>query len=264
MIVSSQPGFLHSQRVWLVLNTVQNFKFVCELSDFSPLHNIYACSCQIADWKLSTRFQGLFLGRHENRNGSTPKALSCFTWRVNSLKYIESPVWILSREDQLRGRGFEVDGTGLMGVQDAPDRSWTLHVELLDQTGCESRREPTSGVISRDFLIFHQLCCMLRLFESISTKAATMLLLYDERTRCSSSRWSLLRIHLVVRPEAHQHLCHWNSLKAPRLQVLLDIAGGTNANLWCEPGGQGGDLWFRCGWTHTTRKHQSVSSILRL
>lgn len=127
------------------------------------------------------------------------------------LKYIESPVWILSREDQLRGRGFEVDGTGLMGVQDAPDRSWTLHVELLDRQDVKVGESPrqASGVISRDFLIFHQLCRMLRLVDSINTKAATMLLLYDERTRCSSSRWSLLRIHLVVRPEAGQHLYHW-------------------------------------------------------
>ena len=32
------------------------------------------------------------------------------------------------------------------------------------------------------------------------------------------------------------------SLKATRLQVMLDVAGGTNTNLWCEPGGPGEDL----------------------
>ena len=41
------------------------------------------------------------------------------------------------------------------------------------------------------------------------------------------------------------NICITESNEVTRLQVLLDIAGGTNANLWCEPGGPGGDLWFR-------------------
>ena len=160
------------------------------------------------------------------------------------LKYIESPVWILSREDQLRGRGFEVDGTGLMGVQDAPDRSWTLHVELLDHTGCESRREPTSGVISRDSWSSTNFVVCFGWWKASTPK----------QLRCCYSTMkgqdarhpgSLCSEFILWWGPKQVNICVTESNQVTRLQVLLDIAGGTNANLWCEPGGPGADLWFR-------------------
>lgn len=149
--------------------------------------------------------------------------------------------------------------------------SWECRTRQIGRGRCMSnfwtRQDVKVGESPRrDFSRF--LDRMLRLVESINTKEATMLFLYDERTRCSSSRWSLLRIHLVVRLEAGQHSYHWKQLGF-RLCLTLQVEPTPTFGVSLVAPVEMYDfvkLWpsSRCGWTHTTRKHQSVSSILRL